>query len=482
MQHKSSSGDDSKQVISFNDKNTLLAQIRQNLSAGKGIGNNVRSSSGQLLESSPRSSLSGNANLSHFAKQLANLAQKSASDSSTEVGVGPSDIESNGSSSNSGLSPIRPSSSLLDPKARALPSASLPKKVATVTPNLSRARSFSSNRPTAPVEPIQKHSLARQSAVADIPSIPNSVCSPPPALSALSALSALTLPSTTKAVDFTRPSKLSPNLGELVSRNEVQHQPTSSTDSNGSTASGLFDNLSLASQLEGFASSTSTTAKPSAESLKDLLKTTSNAAGENPGSTNYGTEWNGGQAASGNSASWPEYPQWNNAEWNGASTSNNSSSSSSQSNWQWSQQQQLANPPIHSNFTSLAGSNIGQTPTATNPSQNQIDPYNISHQYSNTFDVNNQWLNYSSASNSANPGNATTYPSHSLAPIGHLTSPAYYSTPYFGSNPSTYTSYPPPSQPGFAGVNTNYHNQYGSHVSSDFAPNYSQPYPGSFSQ
>lgn len=484
MQQKTSAVDGSKQVISFNDKSALLAQIRQNLTANKGFGNSHNNSSAKTGGNSPTTSvppLAEHPNLSHFAKQLASLAQKSAADLLTEVGISPghSDIESNGNSSNSGLSPKRPSS-LLDPKARALPSASLPKKVATVSPNLSKARYFTSNRPTAAVEPMTKPSHVNPSPVNESSPIP-SICSPPSALSALSALS--NSPLTAKPVDYHRQPELSSDLGEFPTKGEVQH--LSALDNNGSSRSGLFDNLSLASQLEGFASCTSSATRPTAESLKDLLKTTSSASSENVAASNF--QWNGEQSTSDgvNNTSWPDYPQWNNAQWNGASTSN-------QVNWQWNQQQQQQqhhhqqqqqelhqqqqqHSQVHSNFGSPSNSGGPSTADPTIPS---ADAYNT-HQYSSTFDASNQWPNYSSATPSAA---SSTYPSHSLPPPGHYTTPPYFPTSYFGSNSSAYNTYPQTSQSGYTGLNSNYHNQYSGHGGNDFTPNYSQPYPGSFSQ
>lgn len=459
MQQKASAVDP-KQVISFNDKSALLAQIRQNLSANKGFGNSVGNRSANLGETSSANSLPNNPNLNHFAKQLASLAQKSAADLLTEVGVGcsQSDVESN---SNSGLSPKRPSS-LLDPKARALPSASLPKKVATVSPNVSKARVFTPNRPMATVEPMTKSPIFNPSLRPDLSPSPGTMCPNPSALSALTALSAS--PLTAKPASFTRRSGLSPDLGDFVSKSELEHQ--SSLDSNGSSRSGLFDNLSLASQLEGFASCTSAAARPTAESLKDLLKTTNNATSENVASN---VQWSDDQAASGGvntPSQWSDYPQWNNGQWNGASTSN-------QVNWQWSQQQQQQLPPqqVQSNFTGASGTGSTSTADANAPA----DAYNTQ-QYSNNFDSNNQWTNYNSATTAAN----STYPSHSL-PVGHYSTPSYFPTSYFGSNAPAYNTYPQTSQPGYAGLNSNYHNQYSGHGGNDFTPSYSQPYPGSFS-
>ena len=477
MQQKTSVTDSSKQVISFNDKSALLAQIRQNLSANKGFGNSVGSMNVKMGGSSSNAihALPNNSNLNHFAKQLATLAQKSAADLLTEVGVGcsQSDIESN---SNSGLSPKRPSS-LLDPKARALPSASLPKKVATVSPNVSKARNFTPNRPMAAVEPMSKPSIVNPLG-AEFPSSPDATCPTPSALSALSALSAS--PLIAKPASFIRRSTadLSPDLAEFASKSETEHQ--SLLDSNGSGRSGLFDNLSLASQLEGFASCTTTATRPTAESLKDLLKTTNNATSENVAS-NLQTTWIGDQSVpSGVNTppQWSDYPQWNNGQWNGASTS------SSQVNWQWpqqqqqQQQQQMQPQQVHPIFGS-ANSEV-DTSTTTNTGIASADTYNT-HQYSNNFESSNQWSsNYHSATTAAN---ATTYPSHSLPPAGHYTTtPSYFPTSYFGTNAPAYTTYPQTSQPGYASLNSNYHNQFSGHGGNDFTPSYSQPYPGSFSQ
>lgn len=116
MQQKSLVGDSSKQVISFNGKSALLAQIRQNLTVNKGFGNNLSSMTMTARvggSSSPRNlpPLANNSNLNHFAKQLASLAQKSTVDLLTDVGVGCSQADFE-TCSNSGLSPKRPSSLL----------------------------------------------------------------------------------------------------------------------------------------------------------------------------------------------------------------------------------------------------------------------------------------------------------------------------------------------------------------------------------
>lgn len=477
MQHKTSTGDGSKQVISFNDKSALLAQIRHNLTNNKGFGNSRVNSTDKVRGISPTSSgsaLPDNPNLSHFAKQLATLAQKSAADLLTEVGVssGHSDIESNGNSSNSGMSPKR-SSSLLDPKARALPSASLPKKVATVSPNLSKARIFTSNRPTAAVEPMTKHPNVNPTPIIEtssIPSIQANQVNPPSTLSALSALSAS--PLGTKTINFHRSPELSSDLGEFNAKNDIQH---SSLDSHGSSRSSLFDKLSLASQLEGYASCTSNAAKPTAESLKDLLKTTTNTASENV--SNF--QWNSEQPTSSgiNNASWPDYSQWNNGQqWNGASTSN-------QVNWQWPQQEQQQQQPLHqqlqlsqghSNFASVTNNTGG---TTTSDSANTPTDVYGGLQYSNNFDTSNQWSHYNS---SASTAASSTYPSHSLPPAGNYSTSPYFPTSYLHT--PAYSTYPQTSQTGYTGINTNYHNQYSGHGGNDFTPNYSQPYPGSFSQ
>jgi hypothetical protein len=266
---------------------------------------------------------------------------------------------------------------------------------------------------------------------------------------------------------------LSPDLVEFASKNEEEQ--LSSLESNGSSrnGSGLFDNLSLASQLEGFASCTSAAARPTAESLKDLLKTTNNATSENVVS-NF--QWNSDETLASGAPSWSDqqqfptnqHHQWNNAgQWNDASTS-------SQVNWPWSQQLQSQQAQTNfSNANRLGGTSTADTaPLAT-------DSYN-SHQYSSNFDASNQWSNYNNTTTAAN----NTYTSHSLPPPnGHYSTPSYFPTSYFGSNtPLTpaYTTYSQTSQPGYNSLEgSSYHNQYGGN---EFPPNYSQPYPGSYSQ
>jgi hypothetical protein len=126
MQQKSLVNDSSKQVISFNDKSALLAQIRQNLTANKGFGNNLTSSMSTRVGGRSSSTsrnlppLASNSNLNHFAKQLASLAQKSTVDLLTDVGVGCSQADFE-AGNNSGLSPKRTSSLLPNGKPGSLP-------------------------------------------------------------------------------------------------------------------------------------------------------------------------------------------------------------------------------------------------------------------------------------------------------------------------------------------------------------------------
>lgn len=91
-----------------------------------------------------------------------------------------------------------------------------------------------------------------------------------------------------------------------------------------SAASGLFDNLSLASQLEGFASAQEAVTS----NLKDLLKsTTNNGAGSVPVTSaddpavpsNFG--WSGESSVATGAGS--NYP-WNEYSWNPSSWNNNS--------------------------------------------------------------------------------------------------------------------------------------------------------------
>lgn len=359
-----------------------------------------------------------------------------------------------------------------DSIARALPSDSLPKKVATVSPNLTKARVFTPHRPMANVEPMSKipatvdHSSVTESSP---PLMSGTMCPIPSALSALSALSSS--PLAVKPTTYNRPSELSPDLVEFSSKSEEEQQ--SSMESNGSTrnGSGLFDNLSLASQLEGFASCTSAAARPTAESLKDLLKTTNNATSENVVPS---LRWNSDETLASVPPSWSDeqqFPtnqqhQWNNGgQWNDASTS-------SQVNWPWSQQ--TPSQQAQTNFSNANRS--GGTSTAATPA---ADSYN-NHQYSNNFDASNQWSNYNNTPTAAN----NSYTSHSLPPPnGHYSAPPYFPTSYFGSNaplPPAYMTYPQTSQPGYNSLEgSSYHNQYGGN---EFPPNYSQPYPGSYSQ
>lgn len=324
----------------------------------------------------------------------------------------------------------------------------------------------------ANVEPMSKipatvdHSSVTESSP---PLMSGTMCPIPSALSALSALSSS--PLAEKPTTYNRPSELSPDLVEFSSKSEEEQQ--SSMESNGSTrnGSGLFDNLSLASQLEGFASCTSAAARPTAESLKDLLKTTNNATSENVVPS---LRWNSDETLASVPPSWSDqqqFPtnqqhQWNNGgQWNDASTS-------SQVNWPWSQQQPSQQAQANfSNANRSGGSSTAATPAA--------DSYN-NHQYSNNFDASNQWSNYNNTPTAAN----NSYTSHSLPPPnGHYSAPPYFPTSYFGSNaplPPAYMTYPQTSQPGYNSLEgSSYHNQYGGN---EFPPNYSQPYPGSYSQ
>lgn len=477
MQSRTVGGvDGGKQVISFNDKSALLAHLRQNLASNRtsGFAGGLAGSSSILSPSSssylPMSNASDSSS-NQCAQQLAMLAQKSAADFKLEfTGNGGSLSEESGSS-NSGLSPKRPSS-LLDPKARALPSASLPRKVATVTPNLSRTRDVTPLRKTAAVETLAKTSSEIQSSSAS--SMLASLCSAPSALSAFSALSASsTVPSSVPQ----RP-ELPSELLNFAAKSDVEanlsKQPTDDSDS----GSGLFDNLSLASQLEGFASSTSVTAASTAESLKDLLKTPSNEAL----STTAGQQWNGEQTAetSGQETSypWSNYPQWNNA-WNGA---NPLSSQSGWTNNPWPMQPQQQQQSGFSN-----GSNTGNNASSAATSEasaTSSDIYNngLNMNFSNFGGSSNQWLNYGTSSNSTTANTPTT--SHSTnSQAGQYPSPTYFPNSYLNSsNNTSYETYPQSNgQSGYPNLSGNY-NPYTSHTGNNFPPNYSQPYPGSFSQ
>lgn len=478
MQQKSSIAESAKQVISFNDKSALLAQIRQNLAGNKGLGNTLGNITTKMSRSSSTTSkdlpsVANNSSLTHFAKQLASLAQKSAADLLTDVGVGCSQSDFD-STSNSGMSPKR-TSSLLDPKARALPSASLPKKVATVTPNVSKARIFTPRRPTATVEPLSKiPPIVDHSSPMDSSLVSRTISSTPTALSALSTLSASPL-SAVKSPNFNRPSEFSSDLVDFATKNAEERQPALDSSASTRNGSGIFDNLSLASQLEGFASCTSAAARPTAESLKDLLKPVSNAAGE---TIVTGLQWSGDQTTAGGIPSWSDSQQFSTSQqqWNNTGQWNDAASTSSQVNWPWSSQQ-LQPQQCQANFASA--SRIGSS-SSSGPTTPSTDSYN---QYSNNFDTDNQWVSYNNMTTAAN----ATYPSHSLPPPnGHYSTPPYFPTSYFGSNaPVTpaYATYPQNSQPGYNTLDgSNFNNQYNNHGGNDFTPNYSQPYPGSYSQ
>ena len=454
--------DASQAIAALGDKSALLAQVRQSIAASKGFGKNLGNANVKIGESSSltsgRSSLSIPPNLNHFAKQLASLAQKTTVDLLTDVGAGrgQSEVESNGVSC---ASPKR-TSSLLDPKARALPSASLPKKVAAVGPNLSKARSFTSNRPTTTVEPVPSmQSSLHTSSETELQLMTSTSNSPNSALSALSALSSS--PLTTKLTSFSQNFDSSSDSNKSTMKSETERRPALD---NKSSRNGLFDKISLASQLEGFASCTSAS-KPTAESLKDLLKTTNNTGASENVASNY--PWNDDQTSSvgSNASSWPEYPTWNNSQWGGTN-------SGSQMNWQWPPQQHLQAQHNQGNFNGVT--NVGETSTV-DPNVSSSDAFN---QYSNSFDSNNQWANYNSATSSTN----VTYPSHSLPSTGHYSGPPYFPTSYLGSNSSAYGTFPQSSPSGYTSLNSNYHNQYGGRGTGEFTPSYSQPYPGSFSQ
>jgi len=462
-------GADGKQVISFNDKSTLLAQIRQNLSSNRpsglpGLAGLAGSCSSIPASYPPLSSASDS--LTQFAKQLAILAKKSAVESDlTGSGGSLSEVESG--SSNSGLSPKRPSS-LLDPKARALPSASLPRKVATVTPNLSRARNFTPHRPRAAVEPLIK--ITPEVHASSASSMLASLCSAPSALSALSALSASPMiPSPMGA----RRSELSSELLNFTAKSDVaavSKQPTDDSDS----GSGLFHNLSLASQLEGFASSTSTAVTSAAESLKDLLKTPS----ETP--TTSSLQWNGEQASAsggqGSNYSWSNYAQWNGGAWNGGSVTNQPDWSSNP----WPAQQQPQQQQVFSN---------GNGNTEADVSATSGDFSNSTMNFANfSGNSSHQWPNYGSngtASASTPTSSVTGYQQaiNQTDQSSQYPTPSYFPNSYLNSpnNTPAFESYPQSN--GLSGFpNLGNYNSYNSHTSNSFPPNYSQPYPGSFSQ
>jgi len=512
-----------RQTLSFNDKSALLAQIRQNLAAGKGL-----SSSAKLLlergqQSSASPSFAGKFglpvpgsnnqspnNLNHFAKQLAALAQKSAADSLADlihggiVSGGRSSSNSEiDSGSNSGSSPSRPSS-LLDPKARALPSASLPKKVATIAPNVSKARYFTPNRPTAAVEPsMSKVVPVTESVGSIIPSVMSdssilsmSSGSTQSALSALSALSAspmvATAASTTPAASLTRTIEM-PSTELLDYGNDKVEQDGVAKNGAGS---GLFDNLSLASQLEGFASSTVKSAAP-AESLKDLLRTTSSNAGQDPPPDPAlpvsQFQWSRDTPTTTNPPSypsWPEYNPWVSNGWNGGGTQQTTTSWSG-SNMPWSsseqQQQQQQPPPITPNYGST-----GVEDTNASAPPGTAEMYNNHQQYGSNFGMNHPWPSTSTSFDTSNPAAGSTsvtgpvYPSHSPADQFQGAGPYFPATSYFNNstNSSTFSTYPQSSQLGFPGAMNNFHlnHPYGGNNGNTFNPGYSQPYPGSFSQ
>lgn len=471
-----------KHLISFTDKNPLASQIRQNLLAGKGPSGSGKPGESQATSLPGKLSFSlpgSHSSLNQFAKQLAALAQKSAADSLADlIGGGSgshSELESTTSSSNSGTSPIRPSS-LLDPKARALPSASLPRKVATVSPNVSRARFFTPNRPLAAVEPVSKNgAIESGDMAASESSMLTPECPAPSALSALSALSAS--PMTAAPASLARISEMPTDMIDFSTKTD------GGNSNNG--RSGLFDNLSLASQLEGFASSTSKTTAPKAESLKDLLKMAPTSLDSTATTTtsapnvNSQFQWNDGSTAtsSANYQSWSEYPNWNNS-WSESSVV--SSNGNAATNWstpnQWPSvpQQQV----LGSDFTNSSGGGGGGHSTATTSSG--VDLYNNHQQQYSNFGVNSQWPNGNFSNTIPTTGattTSTTYPPADQYP--GTTAPYFPANTYF--NNATYGTYPQSGHPSFPATMSNFHlNQYSGHSSNNFTPGYS--YPGSFSQ
>ena len=477
--------DPSKQVISFSDKNALLAQIRQNLAAGKGPSGSAKQGgqpgssllAGSLGLPLPNSNSSSHPHLNQFAKQLAALAQKSTTDSMLDLigGASQSELDNNSSSSNSGSSPMRPSS-LLDPKARALPSASLHKKVATVSPNVSKARIFTPNRPLAAVEPMMKtpNTAADEKTPTSESPILASMCSAPSSLSALSALSAS--PMSAASGSLSRFSEMPSELMDFAN------------NSSGGGRSGLFDNLSLASQLEGFASSTSKAVAPPAESLKDLLKATPSAAGNGlPAPPPFQWNGNGGIGNPMHGAfPWSDYAQWNtSSSWNGPPVAGHDNSPAWSSSSQWSstprqQQQQQVNGSDFASSSTGNGAKPATTSAATDSYGNQ--------QYSN---FGNPWppgsfvTNTTAASSSSDA--AAPYPSHSQSDGQYPGPPPYFPTNSYLNTANYANYYPQGNQPSFPTGTSNYHlNQYhsahGGGTNFTPTPGYPQPYPGSFSQ
>ena len=387
-------------------------------------------------------------------QQLVALAKKTTN----ETGAGNSQLDDNSLSPK----PSRTSSSLLDPKARALPSASLPKKVATVSPNLSKARVFTPHqRPTAAIEPMAKQPVDPLPKIHDLlSSSASSTSCAPVATSSASVQSA-----------------------EFVRKN--------SSDATADARSGLFDNLSLASQLEGFASCPTSEASSTttAGNLKDLLlkSTTGNqqSAPEAQMSSHY--QWTGDQSSSNdgsssNSYAWPDY-SWN-TSWNANNQWPN----------QWAQSQDFNGTAAHNASTSAMNatstSSSSRSSSSTMSSENSVAAGTLYNGQYSHFGGANHWPSYNNSYPSHSPAGSATTPAGSAGlgsatqyPISAASSSFYpAANPYFGSNSSGYSnvnassSYvAAPQQPNYPNLSANYH-QY----SNNFAPGYS--YPGSFSQ
>lgn len=400
--------------------------------------------------------LPDNSNFTHFAKHLAALAQRS-----TTGGMGPKSTSSNGTSpadgEDNGLtdSSSKRSSSILDPKARALPSASLPKK-ASATPNLSKARCFVPSRPTVPVEPAVAcyERTAIKNAASFHPSNPSTSMSETARMESSSAPAANNSPI------------LRTNVVDLTETND--YEGCSSGASSNSGGSGLFDNLSLASQLEGFASGSTEGKVEAAGSLRDLLKTSNGANNPSPSTSLWNIDPMSGIEKSQSNPTWPSFTQWNASSWNNGA--------SNHSGWQWSsqpaEQEQLSGGVSQSmNQPSAFGNSSSQSAQSTDVISSSQSYSN----YSESYRPTDQWSNFHNLpSSSTASSNSTGYPSHSQFTTN------FYPPSHYDYNNGTFNSFTPSTQNEFAPVG-NYPN-FNGHGSNSYTPGFPQPYPGSFSQ
>lgn len=387
-----------------------------------------------------------------FAKQLAALAQKS-----TIGKMGPKGAPSNGASSSCEMTSdltdpsSKRSSSILDPKARALPSASLPKKAPTIAPNLSKARTFT---------PARSSTFGEQGGSSSEGTLGNSSYH---VASSIPSLQQVTYPGSDSIAAIASHQNAQSDIVDLTDANDIDTSSSGTASNPGQ--SGLFDNISLESQLEGFASGSTEGKEKTAGSLKDLLKP---ANGTNT-TFSLTPRWNNdpisGLDKTHSNHAWSNFAGWNASSWNNGA--------SNQGGWQWSnqpvEQEQLAqgDSQLVNQSSMFGNSQISQSVDTSSSLQSY--PH-----YSENYRTD-QWSNFNNIPSSSTAStNSTAYPPHSQYANN------FYPSSHYDYNSGSFNSFTPSTQNEFTPV-ANFPN-FSGHANNSYTPTFSQPYPGSFSQ